>query len=153
MKNKSANPTPINNSGHFLQQWPQLVTLAQQSADLPYQILLLTQVEEALSYGEYDLAEEGLLIARLDLVLAGLWAELAADYFNNNQFSSRLQAAADILLAARTDLEQPLPQRAARVQLLLDEALLILQQWNILLGKKGAEQLLYAAEEAAQKLE
>ena len=140
-----------NTNSRFLQQWPQLAALAQQPVNQPYQILPLAQLEEALSYGEYNLVEEGLLIAHLDIILAGLWAELAADFFNDNRFPYRLQAAADIALAARVDLEQPLSKRASRVQLLLDDMLLTLQQWNIFLTKKGADQLLYAAEEPAQK--
>ena len=151
MEKNQTSLKQISADSRFLQQWPQLAALAHQPAKQNYQVLSVRQLEEALSYGEYDLTAEGLLIARLDLALAGLWAELAADFFNDNQFPCRLQAAAEILLAARIELEQPLLESALRVQLLLDDALLTLQQWNILLGKKGAEQLLYVAEEPAQK--
>ena len=152
IKKQSYNKQLDTFKDNFLCQWPQLEALAKQPDQQPYTILPVAQLEEALSFGEYFLVAEGLATARLDIILAGLWAELEEDFFHDNQFPCRLQAAADILMAAHSDLEKPIAERAVRVQLLLDDALSALQQWNHLLSKEKAEQFLFAAEEPAQRL-
>jgi len=142
----------MNMGSVYLQRWPGLAVLAQQPGPV-YILLTPQQLEQACASGEREFGGQNLVLTRLDMALSGLMQKLAAEFFLDDFFPSRLTAAVEILLAARVYLEQEEPADQAeqrRLRLLAEETCEALSQWESLLNPAGRQTLLYAAEERAE---